>query len=632
MVRRYPVTLLLLAANVLYFLYFVFQYKTLSFSSPESFLAIFWSAANFNPLTLDGDAWRLFTSMFMHWGIIHLAVNMYSLYQLGVALEETQGSWRLLILYLLTGIVGGIASLAWNVYVPSAGASGAVFGLYGFYILQLVLKHYQDRVALNSIIINFVIFAGVNYFVSRAVQVDNAAHLGGFFSGACMALLQYKDRSLIITCVVISMLSVSAFVLLPRDQVHYYKMYQSLVELENKRTDLSHQKLTDDQFADSLEVFIVQWENILHQLNDIPHLPEELHEDTVIIRGYITGRKSEDFFRKLLIQKESYVYLDSMEIVQEKLAALPKLKYLLNYQYKNAKEELPSDTSRTEWRTVKVFFDSNWVETEREDAPYFRIGQRDSAGAWQGFVRDYYADGLIQMKGKYLHGLHDGVFLYYSHDGHYESAGRYEKENAIGKWEYFHKNGKLHREVSYGNGAFTRNVYDTLGNLQVTNGEGHEITWHPNGQVQEEGDYHLGQKDGLWKGYHVDGRPYFEELYRNNRLLQGRAQDRQGNRYIYDHSTFYPYPSMPSAQYAQYVKDHLRREVSSRRISGVVKVGFTVDVDGTLRDFIIMESLNNACDTEAIRVLKDGPKWRPAMLHGYEKVRTPAYYDIIFEP
>ena len=128
---------------------------------------------------------------------------------------------------------------------------------------------------------------------------------------------------------------------------------------------------------------------------------------------------------------------------------------------------------------------------------FFRVGQKDSLGRWQGPVKDYFKDGQIQMKGKYEKNLKDGVFIYYSNRRTYQSAGRYDKEYAVGKWENFHWNGALQSEVFYGDETFTANVFDSLGNQQVKNGNGIARNWHPSGDIAEEGEYKNGKKEGL---------------------------------------------------------------------------------------------------------------------------------------
>ncbi len=87
--------------------------------------------ANFGPFTLSGDWWRLLTYMFLHGGLMHIAINMWCLWDLGTLCEHLYGRWTFGAIYLITGIAGGVASVGWNPQVLSVGASGAVFGLAG---------------------------------------------------------------------------------------------------------------------------------------------------------------------------------------------------------------------------------------------------------------------------------------------------------------------------------------------------------------------------------------------------------------------------------------------------------------------------------------------------------------------
>nr|WP_054752968.1 rhomboid family intramembrane serine protease [Piscibacillus salipiscarius] len=84
----------------------------------------------FNPFIAQGEYWRIITSMFLHIGLIHLLMNMIALYYLGEVTEKIYGTKRFLVIYFIAGIFGSIASFATNDSV-SAGASGAIFGLFG---------------------------------------------------------------------------------------------------------------------------------------------------------------------------------------------------------------------------------------------------------------------------------------------------------------------------------------------------------------------------------------------------------------------------------------------------------------------------------------------------------------------
>ena len=146
---------------------------------------------NFGPLTLSGQWWRLITYMFLHGGLMHIAFNMWCLWDLGKLSESLYGRWTFAAVYLLTGIAAGVASIAWNPGVLSVGASGAIFGLAGalissFYLGEFSLPSFAIRGTLRSL----VFFVGFNVlFGSMFSGVDNAAHAGGLVSGLILGAL-----------------------------------------------------------------------------------------------------------------------------------------------------------------------------------------------------------------------------------------------------------------------------------------------------------------------------------------------------------------------------------------------------------------------------------------------------------
>jgi rhomboid protease GluP len=151
--------------------------------------------ANYGPLTLDHQWWRLLTATFVHIGIVHLALNMWCLWNLGVLAEHLYG-WRVFLpLYLLTGIAASIASVVGNPLVVSAGASGAIFGLAGALIATLWLgKLPAPRSTLRTGLASLIVFAAytVTYgFVKPGI--DNRAHLGGLASGLLLGAVLSRD-------------------------------------------------------------------------------------------------------------------------------------------------------------------------------------------------------------------------------------------------------------------------------------------------------------------------------------------------------------------------------------------------------------------------------------------------------
>ena len=154
-------------------------------------LQLFALGANYGPATLGGQWWRLLSSTFIHIGIIHLALNMQCLWQLGRLTERLYGNWAFLTLYALSGLGGGVASLWWNPNVLSAGASGAIFGVAGGLVAFLYLgKLPLHRAATRSILSSTLIFVGYNLLYGfTSTGIDNAAHIGGLVTGALVGAL-----------------------------------------------------------------------------------------------------------------------------------------------------------------------------------------------------------------------------------------------------------------------------------------------------------------------------------------------------------------------------------------------------------------------------------------------------------
>lgn len=139
--------------------------------------------SNYGPLTLSGDWWRLITNTFIHFGIIHLAMNMYCLYTVGIYLEPMLGKIRYATAYLCTAVLASVISLYWHTEpANSAGASGAVFGVYGVFLALLTSNLIPKKVR-TALLQNIVIFVGYNLLYGLKGGIDNAAHIGGLLSG-----------------------------------------------------------------------------------------------------------------------------------------------------------------------------------------------------------------------------------------------------------------------------------------------------------------------------------------------------------------------------------------------------------------------------------------------------------------
>src|SRR6202790_3724469 len=147
--------------------------------------------ANFGPFTLSGEWWRLFTYMFLHGGLMHIAFNMWCLWDLGALCESLYGRWTYAAIYLITGVAAGLASVGWNPGTLSVGASGAIFGLAGALIASFYLGEFSvPRVAIQGTLRSLLFFVGFNVLFGTMMSgIDNAAHGGGLVSGLILGAL-----------------------------------------------------------------------------------------------------------------------------------------------------------------------------------------------------------------------------------------------------------------------------------------------------------------------------------------------------------------------------------------------------------------------------------------------------------
>ena len=195
-----PATYILLGANIAVYLWMVLHGVSPSSPTPDDLVRF---GANATDLVLAGQWYRVLTATFVHVGVVHLATNMWCLYNLGLLGEPLLGKWGLIATYLVTGIAGNLLSLAVNVILwvvtrtpdisVGAGASGAVFGIAG--ILIVLLSNHKLPIPtseLKRLRRSVIQFAGLNLVIGLAtvfvplVRIDNYAHIGGFLSGLAL--------------------------------------------------------------------------------------------------------------------------------------------------------------------------------------------------------------------------------------------------------------------------------------------------------------------------------------------------------------------------------------------------------------------------------------------------------------
>ncbi len=207
--RAAPATHLLVGINCAVYLAMVA--RGISAMNPTVDQLMNWGANNAGAVLIYGEWWRIVSAMFLHVGILHLATNMWCLWNLGMLAEPLIGSVGLFAAYILTGAAGNLLSTLVNwvwpirdagqvLFPAGAGASGAVFGIAGLLIILLKSPHLPlppmelkrlRRSVIYFAAINLVIglsISGGNHFVHSGLNIDNMAHLGGFSSGLLLAM------------------------------------------------------------------------------------------------------------------------------------------------------------------------------------------------------------------------------------------------------------------------------------------------------------------------------------------------------------------------------------------------------------------------------------------------------------
>ncbi len=207
--RSAPGTYFLLAINIAVFVWMFLHGVPITGGSPDQLMA--YGANNSVSVLNDGQWWRLLTPIFVHIGFIHIASNMWCLWNLGLLGEPLIGPFGLVAVYVLTGVAGNLLTVAWDVGAAhyygvsleavagvGAGASGAVFGIAGILIILLSNRRLPipwselqrlRRSVVQFSIINLAIGASTSLAIVGNfihVRVDNTAHLGGFLSGLAL--------------------------------------------------------------------------------------------------------------------------------------------------------------------------------------------------------------------------------------------------------------------------------------------------------------------------------------------------------------------------------------------------------------------------------------------------------------
>jgi membrane associated rhomboid family serine protease len=188
--RSNPFTMIFIGVNVGVFVLMCLA-GGFAVTSVDPLVLLGFGAKQNNLIVEQHQYWRLITSIFIHIGIIHLLLNNYALWIIGQEIERIYGSARFVILYLATGIIGSLGSYVFSPQATSAGASGAIFGLFGVmaafaFRYRKEIPEFLSRDIKRRVIP--IIFINLAFGFSVRI-VDNAAHIGGLLSGIALALI-----------------------------------------------------------------------------------------------------------------------------------------------------------------------------------------------------------------------------------------------------------------------------------------------------------------------------------------------------------------------------------------------------------------------------------------------------------
>lgn len=192
-------TLIIIALNIIMFLitnYMIYSNYSGSISEAErnriNNIVLIFLGAKYTPLIQEGEVWRLITCAFLHGSFIHIACNMYMLYIIGPEIEKIYGKVGYIIIYLVSCVSSSTLSMIINPQSISVGASGGIFGLMGALLAFALIERKNINKEYTKGLLKTI---GINLIIGLVViNIDNAAHIGGFLGGVILGGVIYKSK------------------------------------------------------------------------------------------------------------------------------------------------------------------------------------------------------------------------------------------------------------------------------------------------------------------------------------------------------------------------------------------------------------------------------------------------------
>jgi rhomboid protease GluP len=257
-------------------------------------------------LTLHGEWWRLGAAMFLHFGLLHIGLNLLCLWQ-ARAVEALFGHLGLAVIYLVAGLAGGIASLGHGAASVSAGASGAVFGVYGAFGAFLWLRRAVIPAEVwSKTARQMATFLGLNLIIGFSTPgIDMSAHLGGIAAGFALGALllvgaraeaQRTRRSLGLLVVGVALTAIGLVVIPAADDpapvlAEFEQVEQHCIDHWNQ-LQAQAGVLADAALADQIErEVLVPWRQLRVKVEAIEHPPARLERLFALLRAYLDSRQ-----------------------------------------------------------------------------------------------------------------------------------------------------------------------------------------------------------------------------------------------------------------------------------------------------------------------------------------------------
>lgn len=332
--KGYFVTPVIIYLNVAVFV--LMALTGVSIMDPTGEDLIKWGA-NIRIQTLDDQWWRLLTATFLHIGIIHLLLNMYALYYIGVLLEPLLRSTRFALVYLVSGILASVSSLWFHEHTASAGASGAIFGMFGFFLVLIIGKA-VPRAMRMQLLLSVGVFIFYNLVSGLKGGIDNAAHIGGLVTGAVMGLFLITDikrkskeefvgigtKDIIMT-VSLFLLIVLAIRRIPNDMPDYERNMEQIQAIEEKAlqalyvSENASMRTKEKAFVDN---GIGNWEKMNELLlsNEKLEIPGHLKAHNELLIDYAFSRRKTYEFYWRNVRENTNDYNDSIDHYNEKVS------------------------------------------------------------------------------------------------------------------------------------------------------------------------------------------------------------------------------------------------------------------------------------------------------------------------